>query len=159
MPSLNTDISISTEPLPIGPLKLMIRFQIHISLQHESDGRLNYTIKICFLCNQMYLQLLLFIQQLPLLINCSPFQPLDFESRRSFTFRVEVMNTIIDPQYIRRGPFKDVTTVRITVGDVKEPPYFSQDPYILSVQENLPPGTLVGMVEAKDPDLQSSSIR
>ncbi|XP_040210117.1 cadherin-24 isoform X2 [Rana temporaria] len=85
-------------------------------------------------------------------------KPLDFESRRSFTFRVEVMNTVIDPQYIRRGPFKDVTTVRVTVGDVNEPPYFSQDPYILNVQENLPPGTLVGVVEARDPDLQSRSI-
>lgn len=69
------------------------------------------------------------------------------------------MNTVIDPQYIRRGPFKDVTTVRVTVGDVNEPPYFSQDPYILNVQENLPPGTLVGVVEARDPDLQSRSIR
>ncbi|XP_044130180.1 cadherin-24 [Bufo gargarizans] len=85
-------------------------------------------------------------------------KPLDFESRRSFTFRVEVMNTVIDPQYIRRGPFKDVTTVRVTVGDVNESPLFSQNPYTLSVLENQPPGTLVGVVEARDPDLQSSSI-
>ncbi|XP_068098219.1 cadherin-24 isoform X2 [Hyperolius riggenbachi] len=85
-------------------------------------------------------------------------KPLDFESRRSFTFRVEVMNTVIDPQYIRRGPFKDVTTVRVTVGDVNEPPVFYQDPYILSIQENLPPGAFVGVVEARDPDLQSSSV-
>ncbi|XP_053558277.1 cadherin-24 [Bombina bombina] len=85
-------------------------------------------------------------------------KPLDYESCRSFTFRVEVMNTVIDPQYIRRGPFKDVTTVRISVGDVNEPPIFSQDPYTLSVLENLPPGALVGMVQARDPDLYSSSI-
>ncbi|XP_075685049.1 cadherin-24 isoform X2 [Rhinoderma darwinii] len=85
-------------------------------------------------------------------------KPLDFESRRSFTFRVEVMNTVIDPQYIRRGPFKDVTTVRVTVGDVNESPLFSQNPYTLSVLENQPPGTLVGVVQARDPDLQSSSI-
>ncbi|XP_066460051.1 cadherin-24 isoform X1 [Eleutherodactylus coqui] len=85
-------------------------------------------------------------------------EPLDFESRRSFTFRVEVMNTVIDPQYIRRGPFKDVTTVRVTVGDVNESPLFSQNPYSLSVLENQPPGTLVGVVQARDPDLQSSSI-
>ncbi|XP_056382897.1 cadherin-24 isoform X2 [Hyla sarda] len=85
-------------------------------------------------------------------------KPLDFESRRSFTFRVEVMNTVIDPQYIRRGPFKDVTTVRVTVGDVNETPLFSQNPYTLSVLENQPPGTLVGIVQARDPDLQSSSI-
>ncbi|XP_069617841.1 cadherin-24 isoform X2 [Ranitomeya imitator] len=85
-------------------------------------------------------------------------KPLDFESRRSFTFRVEVMNTVIDPQYIRRGPFKDITTVRVTVGDVNETPLFSQNPYTLSVLENQPPGTLVGVVQARDPDLQSSSI-
>lgn len=69
------------------------------------------------------------------------------------------MNTVIDPQYIRRGPFKDVTTVRVTVGDVNETPLFSQNPYTLSVLENQPPGTLVGIVQARDPDLQSSSIR
>ncbi|KAM3940238.1 cadherin-24 [Leptodactylus fuscus] len=85
-------------------------------------------------------------------------KPLDFESRRSFTFRIEVMNTVIDPQYIRRGPFKDVTTVRVTVGDVNESPLFTQNPYTLSVLENQPPGTLVGVVQARDPDLQSSSI-
>ncbi|KAG8596207.1 hypothetical protein GDO81_001772 [Engystomops pustulosus] len=85
-------------------------------------------------------------------------KPLDFETRRSFTFRVEVMNTVIDPQYIRRGPFKDVTTVRVTVGDVNESPLFSQNPYTLSVLENQPAGTLVGVVQAHDPDLQSNSI-
>ncbi|XP_075175468.1 cadherin-24 isoform X2 [Anomaloglossus baeobatrachus] len=85
-------------------------------------------------------------------------KPLDFESRRSFTFRVEVMNTVIDPQYIRRGPFKDITTVRVIVGDVNETPVFSQNPYILSVLENQPPGTLVGVVQARDPDSQNSPI-
>ncbi|KAM8961424.1 cadherin-24 [Pelodytes ibericus] len=85
-------------------------------------------------------------------------KPLDFESRRSFTFRVEVMNTIIDPQYIRRGPFKDVTTVRVTVGDVNEPPRFSQSHYTMSVLENLPPGAIVGVVQAQDPDVNSGSI-
>ncbi|KAM4708907.1 cadherin-24 [Discoglossus pictus] len=85
-------------------------------------------------------------------------KPLDFESCRSFTFRVEVMNTVIDPQYIRRGPFKDITTVRVSVGDVNEPPVFTQDPYILSVLENMPPGALVGVVQARDPDQLSSSI-
>ncbi|OCU01271.1 cadherin-24 [Xenopus laevis] len=83
---------------------------------------------------------------------------LDFESQRSFTFRVEVMNTVIDPQYIRRGPFKDVTTVRVMVVDVNEPPLFSQELYTMSVLENLPPGAIVGVVQAQDPDLHSSSI-
>ncbi|XP_063310925.1 cadherin-24 [Pelobates fuscus] len=85
-------------------------------------------------------------------------KPLDYESRRSYTFRVEVMNTAIDPQYIRQGPFKDVTTVRVTVGDVNEPPVFSHNHYTLSVLENMPRGALVGVVQARDPDVRSSSI-
>uniref|UniRef100_A0A8C6VND2 Cadherin 24 n=1 Tax=Naja naja TaxID=35670 RepID=A0A8C6VND2_NAJNA len=52
-------------------------------------------------------------------------KPLDFESRHSYTFRVEATNTQIDPQYIRKGPFKDVATVRVTVEDADEPPVFS----------------------------------
>uniref|UniRef100_A0A8C5MK41 Cadherin-12 n=1 Tax=Leptobrachium leishanense TaxID=445787 RepID=A0A8C5MK41_9ANUR len=85
-------------------------------------------------------------------------KPLDFESRRSYTFRVEVMNTVIDPQYIRQGPFKDVTTVRVTVGDVNEAPVFSHNQYTMSILENMPPGTLAGVVQARDPDVHSSSI-
>ncbi|KAH0626179.1 hypothetical protein JD844_001003 [Phrynosoma platyrhinos] len=88
-----------------------------------------------------------------------PPQPLDFESRRSYTFRVEATNTLIDPQYIRKGPFKDVATVRITVEDADEPPAFSRPEYHLAVYENSPPGTLVGKVTAVDLDSPSSVIR
>ncbi|XP_061445431.1 cadherin-24 isoform X2 [Rhineura floridana] len=84
---------------------------------------------------------------------------LDFESRRSYTFRVEATNTLIDPQYIRKGPFKDMATVRITVEDADEPPAFSRSEYHLAVYENSPPGTLVGKVTAVDLDSPSSVIR
>ncbi|XP_003229066.1 cadherin-24 [Anolis carolinensis] len=86
-------------------------------------------------------------------------KPLDFESRRSYTFRVEATNTLIDPQYIRKGPFKDIATVRITVEDADEPPSFSRSEYHLAVYENSPPGTLVGKVAAVDLDSPSSVIR
>ncbi|XP_053121923.1 cadherin-24 isoform X2 [Hemicordylus capensis] len=86
-------------------------------------------------------------------------KPLDFESRRSYTIRVEATNTLIDPQYIRKGPFKDVATVRITVEDADEPPAFSRPEYRLAVYENSPPGTLVGKVTAVDLDSPSSVIR
>ncbi|XP_077170257.1 cadherin-24 isoform X2 [Paroedura picta] len=86
-------------------------------------------------------------------------KPLDFESRRSYTFRVEATNTLIDPQYIRKGPFKDVATVRITVEDADEPPAFSRPEYRLAIYENSPPGTLVGKVTAVDLDSPSSVIR
>nr|XP_020665410.1 cadherin-24 isoform X1 [Pogona vitticeps] len=86
-------------------------------------------------------------------------KPLDFESRRSYTFRVEATNTIIDPQYIRKGPFKDVATVRVTVEDADEPPAFSRSEYHLAVYENSPLGTLAGKVTAVDLDSPSSVIR
>ncbi|KAJ6653047.1 hypothetical protein lerEdw1_010133 [Lerista edwardsae] len=86
-------------------------------------------------------------------------KPLDFESRRSYTFRVEATNTLIDPQYIRKGPFKDVATVRVTVEDADEPPAFSRPEYHLAVYENSPVGTLVGKVTAVDLDSPSSVIR
>ncbi|XP_069489936.1 cadherin-24 isoform X2 [Ambystoma mexicanum] len=86
-------------------------------------------------------------------------KPLDFESRRSYNFRVEVTNTFIDPQYIRRGPFKDVATVRISVEDADEPPLFSQSSYLLSVHENGEAGALVGRVSATDLDSKGSIIR
>ncbi|XP_029437278.1 cadherin-24 [Rhinatrema bivittatum] len=86
-------------------------------------------------------------------------KPLDFESRKSYSFRVEATNTVIDPQYIRKGPFKDVATVRVVVEDADEPPLFSQSSYLLSVYENGEPGALVGRVTATDLDSQSSVIR
>ncbi|XP_077773032.1 cadherin-24 isoform X1 [Podarcis muralis] len=86
-------------------------------------------------------------------------KPLDFESRHSYTFRVEATNTLIDPQYIRKGPFKDMATVRITVEDADEPPAFSRSDYHLAVYENSPPGTLLGKVTAVDLDSPSSAIR
>lgn len=86
-------------------------------------------------------------------------QPLDFETRRSYTFRVEATNTLIDPAYLRRGPFKDVASVRVAVQDAPEPPVFTQATYHLIVPENKAPGTLVGRVSASDLDSPASPIR
>ncbi|XP_006519038.1 cadherin-24 isoform X3 [Mus musculus] len=86
-------------------------------------------------------------------------KPLDFETRRSYTFRVEATNTLIDPAYLRRGPFKDVASVRVTVQDAPEPPAFTQATYHLAVPENKAPGTLVGQISASDLDSPASPIR
>ncbi|XP_059954214.1 cadherin-24 isoform X2 [Mesoplodon densirostris] len=86
-------------------------------------------------------------------------KPLDFETRRSYSFRVEATNTLIDPAYLRRGPFKDVASVRVAVQDAPEPPAFTQAAYILAVPENNSPGTLVGQVSAADLDSRASPIR
>ncbi|XP_023086192.1 cadherin-24 [Piliocolobus tephrosceles] len=86
-------------------------------------------------------------------------KPLDFESRRSYSFRVEATNTLIDPAYLRRGPFKDVASVRVVVQDAPEPPAFTQAAYHLTVPENKAPGTLVGQISAADLDSPASPIR
>uniref|UniRef100_G1T4S0 Cadherin 24 n=1 Tax=Oryctolagus cuniculus TaxID=9986 RepID=G1T4S0_RABIT len=86
-------------------------------------------------------------------------KPLDFETRRSYSFRVEATNTLIDPAYLRRGPFKDVASVRVAVQDAPEPPAFTQAAYLLAVLENKAPGTLVGQVSASDLDSPASPIR
>ncbi|XP_008065995.1 cadherin-24 [Carlito syrichta] len=86
-------------------------------------------------------------------------KPLDFETRRSYSFRVEATNTLIDPAYLRRGPFKDVASVHVAVQDAPEPPAFTQAAYHLVVPENKAPGTLVGQISAADLDSPASPIR
>ncbi|KAJ4919135.1 hypothetical protein JOQ06_006450, partial [Pogonophryne albipinna] len=85
---------------------------------------------------------------------------LDYESCNSYTFSVEVSNPLLDPRFLRRGPFKDQATVRVSVLNADEPPRFSQSRYHLDVSENCPPVCSVGRVGATDPDTgQSSNIR
>ncbi|MEQ2191185.1 hypothetical protein XENOCAPTIV_023144, partial [Xenoophorus captivus] len=85
---------------------------------------------------------------------------LDYETRNSYTFSVEVVNPIVDPRFIRKGPFKDQATVRVMILNADEPPRFSQAVYHLDVSENCPPICAVGRVYAVDPDTgQSANIR
>uniref|UniRef100_A0A8C4ERL1 Cadherin 24, type 2a n=1 Tax=Dicentrarchus labrax TaxID=13489 RepID=A0A8C4ERL1_DICLA len=85
---------------------------------------------------------------------------LDYETRNSYTFSVEVANPIVDARYLRKGPFKDQATVRVMVLNADEPPRFSQARYHLDVSENCPPVCSVGRVYAVDPDTgQSTNIR
>eukprot|EP00066_Takifugu_rubripes_P023639 XP_011612905.1 PREDICTED: cadherin-24-like [Takifugu rubripes] len=85
---------------------------------------------------------------------------LDYEACNSYTFSVEVSNPIVDPRYLKKGPFKDQATVRVMVLNADEPPQFSQVRYHLDVSENCPPVCSVGRVSAVDPDTgQSSNIR
>ena len=79
-------------------------------------------------------------------------QPVDYESRSSYSFSVEVMNPMVDPRFLRRGPFKDRASIRVAVLDADEPPRFSRTRYRLDVSENCPPACTVGRVSAVDPD-------
>uniref|UniRef100_A0A8C0YDU2 Cadherin 24, type 2b n=1 Tax=Cyprinus carpio carpio TaxID=630221 RepID=A0A8C0YDU2_CYPCA len=76
----------------------------------------------------------------------------DYESRSSYSFSVEVLNPIVDPRFLRRGPFKDRASIRVAVLDADEPPRFSRARYRMDVSENCPPTCTVGRVSAVDPD-------
>ncbi|XP_061747486.1 uncharacterized protein LOC133545692 [Nerophis ophidion] len=76
----------------------------------------------------------------------------DYESRSSYSFSVEVLNPTVDPRFLRRGPFKDRASIRVAVLDADEPPRFSRARYHMDVSENCPPACTVGRVSAVDPD-------
>ncbi|XP_001364096.1 cadherin-8 [Monodelphis domestica] len=86
-------------------------------------------------------------------------KPLDFETKKSYTLKVEAANVHIDPRFSSRGPFKDTATVKIVVEDADEPPVFSSPTYLLEVHENAAINSVIGQVTARDPDVSSSPIR
>uniref|UniRef100_A0A665W4W1 Cadherin domain-containing protein n=1 Tax=Echeneis naucrates TaxID=173247 RepID=A0A665W4W1_ECHNA len=83
-------------------------------------------------------------------------KPLDYESKRSFTLKVEASNIHSEPS--NSGPFKDTATVKIVVEDSDEPPVFSKPMYLLEVNENAPINTVIGTVTARDPDSTGSQV-
>ncbi|GCB67570.1 cadherin-8 [Scyliorhinus torazame] len=86
-------------------------------------------------------------------------KPLDFETKRSYTLKVEAGNAHIDPRFISKGPFKDTAAVKITVEDADEPPVFSSSAYFLEVRESVVVGSVIGQIMARDPDIVVSSVR
>ncbi|XP_048403001.1 cadherin-8 [Stegostoma tigrinum] len=86
-------------------------------------------------------------------------KPLDFETKRSYTLKVEAGNAHIDPRFISKGPFKDTAAVKITVEDADEPPVFSLPAYFLEVRESVNVGSVIGQIMARDPDIVVSPIR
>ncbi|XP_013913078.1 PREDICTED: cadherin-6-like [Thamnophis sirtalis] len=93
------------------------------------------------------------------ILNQSFQRALDFEKRRQFTLKVEASNPHVDPRFLYLGPFKDITTVRIQVEDVDEPPIFSRPAYILEVKEDVLINTVIGAVTARDPDSAKNPIK
>ncbi|XP_048224107.1 cadherin-12 isoform X2 [Perognathus longimembris pacificus] len=86
-------------------------------------------------------------------------KPLDFETKKAYTFKVEASNIHLDHRFHSAGPFKDTATVKITVLDVAEPPVFSKPVYTMEVYEDTPVGTIIGAVTAQDLDVGSSAVR
>ncbi|KAJ8336760.1 hypothetical protein SKAU_G00379800 [Synaphobranchus kaupii] len=84
---------------------------------------------------------------------------LDYETKASYTLRIEATNRNIDPRFLSLGPFSDTATVRVTVEDVDEPPVFSSPLSRMVVSEAAKLGTIIGTVSAHDPDSSSNAIR
>ncbi|XP_028288641.1 cadherin-7 isoform X1 [Parambassis ranga] len=86
-------------------------------------------------------------------------KPLDFETKSSFSLRIEATNRNIDSNFLSLGPFSDTTSVKVTVEDVNEPPLFSTPLSRMVVSEDARVGTSIGRVSAHDPDTTNSPIR
>ncbi|XP_026121465.1 cadherin-22 [Carassius auratus] len=87
-------------------------------------------------------------------------KPLDFENKRSHNVVVEAVNKHVDPRFVDLGSFRDQTIVRVSVSDVDEPPIFIPSiGTIMEVQEDARLGALVGIVTARDPDMDNVPIR
>ncbi|KAM9307583.1 cadherin-20 [Gastrophryne carolinensis] len=86
-------------------------------------------------------------------------KPLDFESKKSYTLKIEGSNPHIEMRFFSLGPFRDTTTVHISVEDVDEPPVFESSHYYVEVSENVDIGTTIQIVAAKDPDATNNSVR
>ncbi|XP_030613098.1 cadherin-7-like [Archocentrus centrarchus] len=86
-------------------------------------------------------------------------KPLDFETKSSFSLRIEATNRNIDSNFLNLGPFSDTTSVKVTVEDVNEPPVFSTPLSKMVVSEDAKVGTSIGRVSAHDPDTSNSPIR
>uniref|UniRef100_A0A3B1IF99 Cadherin 7 n=1 Tax=Astyanax mexicanus TaxID=7994 RepID=A0A3B1IF99_ASTMX len=86
-------------------------------------------------------------------------KPLDYETKNTFSLRIEATNRNIDPQFLTYGPFSDVTAIKVIVEDVNEPPVFSNPVYKMTVSEAAKVGDIIGTVTAHDPDTANSVIR
>ncbi|CAL8359422.1 unnamed protein product [Gadus morhua 'NCC'] len=84
-------------------------------------------------------------------------KPLDFESKKAFTLKVEATNLRSEPG--SGGPYRDTATVKVVVEDSDEPPVFTRPAYVLEVNENAPVNTVIGTVNARDPDTTGSLVR
>ncbi|XP_057626160.1 cadherin-20 isoform X2 [Chionomys nivalis] len=86
-------------------------------------------------------------------------KPLSFESKKSYTLKVEGANPHLEMRFLNLGPFQDTTTVHISVEDVDEPPVFEPGFYFVEVPEDVTIGTTIQIISAKDPDVSNNSIR
>uniref|UniRef100_A0A3Q3KPK6 Cadherin domain-containing protein n=1 Tax=Monopterus albus TaxID=43700 RepID=A0A3Q3KPK6_MONAL len=80
-------------------------------------------------------------------------KPVDFETKKTYTLKVEGSNPHVDPQFLAWGPYKDESDLYVC------PPVFVAPNYTFEVEENAPEGTPVGRVHAKDTDYANNPVR
>lgn len=73
--------------------------------------------------------------------------------------KVEGANSHLEMRFLNLGPFRDTTTVHISVEDVDEPPVFEPSFYFVEVPEDVEIGATIQIISAKDPDVTNNSIR
>ncbi|XP_069476891.1 cadherin-7-like [Ambystoma mexicanum] len=83
----------------------------------------------------------------------------NYESKRMYSVRVKATNRHIDERFMDDGQFEDTSTIKISVDDADEPPYFIAPEYVMQVLEGAHSGAFVGAVSARDPDNSNSPIR
>lgn len=79
----------------------------------------------------------------------------NYESKRKYNVRVKAINRHTDERF----PFEDIATVKISVDDADEPPFFIAPEYVMEIPEGASPGSYVGAVSARDQDNANSPIR
>uniref|UniRef100_A0AAY4CNU1 Cadherin domain-containing protein n=1 Tax=Denticeps clupeoides TaxID=299321 RepID=A0AAY4CNU1_9TELE len=87
------------------------------------------------------------------------FSFLDYETKKTYTVKVEASNPHVDSRFMAWGPYKDTATVKVNVEDADEPPVFMLPSYTFEVDENAPSGTPVGRVHAMDTDTSNNPVR
>ncbi|KAJ8252378.1 hypothetical protein COCON_G00216900 [Conger conger] len=87
-------------------------------------------------------------------------QKLDFESRKVYTFDVQVHEDNLQRPPDDQGAYADTKAkVIINVLNVDEPPVFSKKAYTFSLREDAKASTKIGGVLARDPDAAQHMIR
>lgn len=90
----------------------------------------------------------------------NPSQPLDYETKNTYIFSVNVDEHTVSKSPDNQGPaLLKRAQVSINVIDVDEPPVFSQTEYQFSIYEGPFKTPVIGAVSAKDPDKTRHKIR
>ncbi|KAF5908968.1 cadherin-12-like, partial [Clarias magur] len=85
-------------------------------------------------------------------------QPLDYESRKTYSFKVSASDPRMDARFLQGGAHSDSAVVKLSVMDVEEAPIFSSSEYSMETRESAARNA-IGAVNAHDPDTGHSPIR